>query len=63
VRWMNAAGAAAAALCLIGDLTMITMFVASGMPPRPLAAMALAASLARVACGITAMRQAIRMRR
>jgi hypothetical protein len=57
-----AATTAIAALCIIGDLAMITMFVASGTPPRPLAAMALAASLIRVACSITTMRHATRMR-
>lgn len=47
---------AIAALCLIGDLTMITICLGSGMPARPLAAVAIAASLTRVAGSITTMR-------
>ena len=58
-----AATIAIAALCLIGDLTIITMFVTSGMPPLALGAVAMAASLTRVYCSITTVRHATRMRR
>ncbi|GAA2612870.1 permease prefix domain 1-containing protein [Paractinoplanes durhamensis] len=53
---------AIAALCLIGDLTMITIYLLSGMPARPLAAVAIAASLTRIASSITTMRHATGMR-
>ena len=53
---------AIAALCLIGDLIMITIYLLSGMPGRPLAAIAIAASLTRIAASITAMRHATQMR-
>lgn len=51
-----------ATLCLIGDLTMITIYWLSGMPARPLAAVAVAASLIRIAASITTMRRATGMR-
>jgi hypothetical protein len=57
-----AAAIAIAALCLIGDLTMITMFMVSGTPTRPFAVIAIAASLTRIACSITTLRHATRMR-
>ena len=57
-----AASTAIAGLCLIGDLTMITIYVLSGMPVRPLAAIAVAASLTRIAASITTMRHATQMR-
>ena len=57
-----AATTAIAALCLIGDLTMITIYLLSGMPARPLAAVAIAASLTRIASSITTMRHATGMR-
>ncbi|MET8148822.1 permease prefix domain 1-containing protein [Actinoplanes sp. NPDC049668] len=53
---------AVAALSLAGDLTMIIIFAASGTPLRPLSTMALAASLTRVACGITTIRHTTRLR-
>jgi hypothetical protein len=70
VRWLPetdprralAATAAIAVLCLIGDLTMITIYVLAGTPARPLAAIAVAASLTRIAASITAMRHATQMR-
>jgi roadblock/LC7 domain-containing protein len=70
MRWLPEIGprkavaaiAAIAALCLIGDLTMITVFSLSGMPTRPLAVIAIAASLTRIACSITALRHITRMR-
>jgi len=57
-----AATTAVAALCLIGDLTLITSYLLSGMPLRPLAAIAIAASLGRIAAGIVATRHTIHMR-
>jgi hypothetical protein len=51
-----------AIVCIIGDLTMITIFVLSGLPIRPLAVIAVVASLTRIACGITTVRHATRMR-
>ena len=57
-----AATAAIAALCLIGDLTMITIYLLAGAPARPLAAIAVAASLTRIAGSITTMRHATGMR-
>jgi hypothetical protein len=57
-----AATSAIAMLCMIIDLTMITMLMMSGTPTRPLAIIAIAASLTRIACSITTMRYASRMR-
>jgi hypothetical protein len=51
-----------AAICIIGDLTVITMFMVSGAQTRPLAVIAIAASLTRIACSITTVRHATRMR-
>jgi hypothetical protein len=51
-----------AALCTIGDLTMITIYLLSGMPVRPIAAIAIAASLLRIAASIIAMRHPTQMR-
>jgi hypothetical protein len=48
-----AATAVIAGLCIGGDLTMIALFIASGTPMRPLAIIAVAASMIRIACGIT----------
>ena len=57
-----AATTAIAVLCMIGDVTMITMFMVSGTPPQPLAVIAIAASLTRIACSIITLRHAGRMR-
>jgi hypothetical protein len=57
-----AATTAIATLCIIGDLTMITIFMVSSTPTRPLAVIAIAASLTRIACSITTLRHATRMR-
>jgi HAAS len=57
-----AATTAIAALCVIGDLTMIAVYLLSGTPTRPLAAIAIAASLTRIACSITTIRRCLRMR-
>jgi hypothetical protein len=52
-----------ATMCIIGDLTMITIFTQSGLRIQPLAVMAIVASLTRIACSITTMRHATRIRR
>jgi hypothetical protein len=57
-----AATIAIAAICIICDLTVITMFMVSDAPTRPLAVIAIAASLTRIACSITTVRHATRMR-
>jgi hypothetical protein len=51
-----------ATVCILGDLTMITIFVLSGLPIRPLAVIAVVASLTRIACSISTVRHATRMR-
>ena len=50
-------------LCVIGDITVITMFAMSAAPARPLAAIAVAASLTRIACSIIVIRTATQIRR
>jgi hypothetical protein len=70
MRWLPEAGPrralaatiTIAAMCIIGDLTVITMFMVSGAPTRPLAVIAIAASISRIACSITTVRHATRMR-
>jgi HAAS len=57
-----AATAVIAGLCIGGDLTMIGLFVASETPVRPLAIIAVAASIIRIACGTTVICRAGRMR-
>jgi hypothetical protein len=57
-----AATTAIATLCLISDLTVITMIMVSDGPTRPLMIIAFAASLARIACSITTVRHASLMR-
>jgi hypothetical protein len=54
-----AATIAIAMLCMIIDVTMITMYMVSGMPTRPLAVIA---SLTRIACSITTVLHATRIR-
>lgn len=51
-----------ATLCTVGDLTMITIFVLSAVPTRPLAVLAIAASVTRIACSVITVRHATRMR-
>lgn len=51
-----------ATVSILGDLTMITIFVLSGLPIRPLAVIAVVASLTRIACSISTVRHATRMR-
>jgi HAAS len=70
MRWLPETGArralaattAIATLCIIGDLTMITIFTVSSTPVRPLAVIAFAASLIRIAGSITTLRHTTRMR-
>jgi MFS family permease len=57
-----AASTAIAILCIIADLTMITIVMVSGAPIGPLAVIASAASLTRIACSIATVRHANRMR-
>ena len=57
-----AATIAIAMLCMIIDLTMITMIMVSGAPSRPLMIIAFAASLTRVVYSITTVRHANLMR-
>ena len=53
-----AATIAIAMLCLIIDLTMITIVMVSGAPTEPLMIIAFAASLTRIVCSITTVRHA-----
>jgi hypothetical protein len=70
IRWLPetgprralAATTAIAILCMIIDLTMITMLMMCGTPTGPLAITAIAASLTRIVCSITTVRHASRMR-
>jgi hypothetical protein len=70
IRWLPetgphralAASTAIATLCIIADLTMITIFMVSGTPIGPLAVIAIAASLTRIVCSITTVRHASLMR-
>jgi hypothetical protein len=70
MRWLPETGPrraltatiAIALLCILSDLTMITMFVVSGAPTRPMAVIAITASLTRTVCGISAVRHANRIR-
>jgi hypothetical protein len=57
-----AATIAIAMLCLIIDLTMITMIMVSGATTRPLMIIACAASLTRIVCSSTTLRHATLMR-
>jgi hypothetical protein len=49
-------------LCVISDATMITMFTLSGGSASPLAVVAVAASLTRMACSIVVIRTATQLR-
>ena len=57
-----AATTAIAVLCMIIDLTMITIHTLSGALPGPLVIIAFAASLTRIVCSITTVRHASLMR-
>jgi hypothetical protein len=57
-----AATSAIAVLCMIIDLTMITIVMVSSGPTGPLMIIALAASLTRIVCSVTTVRHASRMR-
>jgi hypothetical protein len=70
IRWLPetgprdalAATIAVGMLCMIIDLTMISMIMVSAAPPRPLMIIAIAASLTRIICSITTVRHACLMR-
>jgi hypothetical protein len=70
IRWLPetgprralAATIAIAVLCVIIDLTMITIVMVSGAPTRPLMIIAFAASLTRIVCSTTTVRHANLMR-
>lgn len=57
-----AATLAIAMLCMVIDITMITLIMVSGAPSRPLLIIAFAASLTRIVCSITTVRHANLMR-
>jgi hypothetical protein len=57
-----AATTAIAVLCMIIDLTMITILTVSGGPTGPLMIIAVAASLTRIVCSITTVQHASLMR-
>jgi hypothetical protein len=57
-----AATTAIATLCMIIDLTMITILTVSNAPTGPLMIIACAASLTRIVCSLTTMRHASRIR-
>lgn len=50
---------AIAALALIVDVTVLVIYTRSSMPAQPLAALAVTASLLRIACSITTLRHVI----
>jgi hypothetical protein len=70
IRWLPEANpsraltatAAIAALALAGDLTVITLYLGSAAPMRPLAILAIGASLIRIAGGVVTLRHTILMR-
>jgi hypothetical protein len=53
---------AIAMLCMIIDVTMITMIMVSGAPARPLLIIAVATSLIRIVCRIAVLQHARLMR-
>ena len=57
-----AATIAIATLCMIIDLTMVTIIMVTGAPTRPLMIIAIAASLTRIVCSIATVRHASLMR-
>ncbi len=71
IRWLPEASpyraltatTAIAAIALAGDLTVITLYMRSGAPVRPLAIPAIGASLIRIACSVVILRHATLMRR
>ena len=54
---------AVAVLALVGDLTVIAVYTLSDSPMRPLAILAITASLTRIACSLVTIRHAAAMRR
>jgi len=71
IRWLPEASPdraltatiAVAALALVGDLTVITLYLRSAEPAQPLAILAIGASLIRIACSVVTLRHATLMRR
>jgi hypothetical protein len=71
IRWLPEASPhraltatiAVAALALVGDLTVITLYVRSAALVRPLAILAIGASLIRITCSLVTLRHATLMRR
>jgi hypothetical protein len=71
IRWLPEASpdraltatVAIAALAVVGDLTVITLYLQSGTPARPLAIVAIGASLTRIAGSVVTLRHATLMRR
>ena len=69
MRWLPETGPrralavtiAIAVLCMIIDLTMITILMVSGAPTGPLMIIAIAANLTRIVCSITTVRHASQM--
>jgi MFS family permease len=67
IRWLPEANPrsaltatiAIAALALIVDITVLVIYTRSSMPAQPLAALAVTASLLRIACSITTLRHVI----
>ncbi len=71
IRWLPEASPyraltatiAVAAFALVGDLTVITLYIGSAAPAQPLAILAIGASLTRIACSLVTLRHATLMRR
>jgi hypothetical protein len=71
IRWLPEASPyraltvtiAVAVLALVGDVTVITLYVRSATLVRPLAILAIGASLLRIACSVVTLRHATPMRR
>jgi hypothetical protein len=47
-----------AALTIVGDVTVIAIYLRSALPAQSVAAVAVAASLTRIACSLVTMRRA-----
>jgi hypothetical protein len=70
IRWLPEASphralsatVAIAALAVVGDLTVITLYLGSAAPARPLAVLAIGASLIRIAASVVTLRHATLMR-
>jgi hypothetical protein len=70
IRWLPEASpsraltatVAIATLALVGDLTVITVYLGSAAPLQPLAILAIGASLIRIACSVVTLRHATQIR-